>query len=58
MAWSPDGERIATGSVDGTVRVWTTGGAGAPLVLRSEDTSGVESVEWSPDGKRLEDCMA
>jgi WD40 repeat protein/serine/threonine protein kinase len=50
--WSPDGERIATASADGTVRVWSADGSGQPLVLRGHADT-VFSAAWSPDGKRI-----
>jgi dipeptidyl aminopeptidase/acylaminoacyl peptidase len=64
VSWSPDGNRLATGSWDGTAKVWdVTGGrelaalkghtSGLPSVSWSPHGSGVSSVSWSPDGKRL-----
>ncbi len=52
VAYSPDGRRIATGCADGAVRVWSTGGAGEPLVLRGHEGF-VVSVAFSPDGKHI-----
>ncbi|HST66340.1 MAG TPA: helix-turn-helix domain-containing protein [Mycobacteriales bacterium] len=49
MAVSPDGATIATGSRDGTVRLWRGGTA---TVLRGPRAE-IESVEFSPDGRTV-----
>lgn len=51
VAWNPDGQRIATGSGDKTVRIWNPANGKTTIVLDHEDE--VKSVAWSPDGKRL-----
>jgi hypothetical protein len=52
VSWSPDGTRLATGSYDGTAKVWDA--AGGQVLLTLEGHTGlVFSVSWSPDGTRL-----
>lgn len=50
VAFSPDGARIATASVDREVRVWMASGA---LQLRFNAEPGLQEVAFSPDGARL-----
>src|SRR5712692_3727854 len=52
-SFSPDGKTIATGSEDGTVRLWDaqTGQERATLNIKSKPRT--LQLEWSPDGKRL-----
>jgi WD40 repeat protein len=52
VALSPDGERIATGSVDHTARIWDSG-SGKQLLLLIGHVAPVCSVAFSPDGKRI-----
>jgi WD40 repeat protein/serine/threonine protein kinase len=51
-SWSPDGTRLATGSDDGTAKVWDAASGREPLTLRGY-AGPVYSVAWSPDGTRL-----
>ena len=52
VSWSPDGTRLATGSGDGTAKVWDAAGGRELLTLKGH-TGPVWSVSWSPDGRRL-----
>jgi WD40 repeat protein len=52
MAFSPNGQRIASSSADGTIRVWDTT-SGKEVVTLKANKKEVRSVCFSPDGKRL-----
>lgn len=49
VAWSHDGTRIASASVDTTVQVWYAN-TGRPIYTYKGHLGGVSSVTWSPDG--------
>jgi hypothetical protein len=52
VAFSADGTRLASGSVDRTVRLWDAA-TGAPLQTLEGHTDSVTSVAFSADGTRL-----
>ena len=52
VAWSPDGQRLASCSEDKTLKVWVARTGQVLLTLKGH-TKPVTSVAWSPDGKRI-----
>src|SRR5581483_4053961 len=52
VAFSPDGKVLATGSFDGTVKLWDFA-AGKELHVLKGHTDQVYSVAFSPDGTML-----
>jgi WD40 repeat protein len=52
VTWSPDGKRIASGSGDKTVQVWTPTSGESVLTYRGH-TDVLYTVAWSSDGKRI-----
>ena len=47
VAWSPNSQYLATGSVDGTFRIWHV----ATDEVKKKNVSTVLTIAWSPDGR-------
>lgn len=59
MAWSPNGQHLATASRDHTVRVWAVRAPDAACTLAHTlrgHTLAVQFVAWSPDNQLLLSC--
>jgi WD40 repeat protein len=52
IAYSPDGQRIVTGSDDYTAKVWDAK-TGTELLTLKGHTNWVYSIAYSPDGQRI-----
>ncbi|MFO1042371.1 MAG: protein kinase [Planctomycetaceae bacterium] len=52
VAYAPDGQRLATGGDDNTIRIWEAA-TGREIACLNGHTGSVNGVAWSPDGIRL-----
>jgi tetratricopeptide (TPR) repeat protein len=52
IVWSPDGSRLATGSSDGSVKIFDSE-TGVEVLSFRDHISAVYAIDWSPDGKKL-----
>ena len=51
LAWSRDGSRLASGSLDQSIRLWDA--ANGFLLATFKTPPGILGLSWSPDGKRF-----
>ena len=51
VSWTPDGQTLATGGSDGSVKLWTR--TGEPVKTLAAQQGSVWSVSWTPDGQTL-----
>ncbi|MCY2962424.1 MAG: protein kinase [Planctomycetota bacterium] len=52
LTFSPDGSRLAVGSLDNTVSIWDRNN-GTEIARLTEQKLGVLALAWSPDGTKL-----
>ncbi len=52
VAWSPDGDLVASAHDDGSVRIWEVT-SGRPIRVMLEHEGKVNGVSWSPSGRKL-----
>jgi len=52
LSWSPDGRYIASGSHDGSVRVWDVG-TGNNVFTYHDYEAQIAAVAWSPDERSV-----
>ena len=57
VAWSRDGKRLASGSIDQTIRIWDPATSLPIRTLRGHSDT-VTSVAWSEDGRQLASTAA
>ncbi len=53
LAWSPNGNYIVSGGIDGTVRIWSVTGKGNTYIYHGHGSNSVFTVSWSHDGKYI-----
>ncbi len=53
VAWSPDGQYLATGGDDGQLSIWRVVQGQAPRLVTGRQTHPVLAISWSTDHQRL-----
>lgn len=53
VAWSPNGQLLATGNQDSTTRVWDVRQTSTPLAVLGGSMGAIRSLRFSPDGSCL-----
>jgi len=53
LAFSPDGTRLASASIDGTAKVWNLADLQEPLATPKRPLQAMGTISFSPDGTRL-----
>ena len=53
MAWAPDSQRIATVSLDNTVRVWNVGVGDSVCEVLQGHAGMVKGIAWDPIGRYI-----
>ena len=51
VAWSPQGDLLATASQEGSLKLWPPDGRGAPMEF--SHSNGLRCFAWSPDGIQI-----
>ena len=51
--FSPDGQLVATASIDGTARIWSTKDGSSIATLKGQENERMMAVAFSPDGRSL-----
>ena len=52
MTWSPDGQRLVSGDLNGLAEVWEVS-TGRKVVSAHLHTARINALAWSPDGRRI-----
>jgi WD40 repeat protein len=52
VAWSPDGQVLASSGSGGSIRLWDAA-AGQAIKVLTGHTGWVERIAWSPDGRAI-----